>query len=213
MECHETTTATGEGFWGRAYRVKLIRRERRYTGRDDQQQRELIDYGLRFQDLDGGQWDRRFFASEEERSAFIEHTITDLHLSTPRKPVVEKMESLFAGLMGDRVSSVTFVEDYVQIHFDRNSFNFYNWPLFHEGEACLTREQDTYCDKLAGLIGRTVRAADEYLDIGLVLEFESPHWLNVPLRAQKDWLGYDIAEYWGPNGQWGEWTAGEPPYE
>ncbi len=212
METYETTTATGEGFWGKAYRIKLFRRTRLYTCRFGPQQRELADYGFSFQDPTTGKRDQRIFSSEAERSAFMARGITDLHLTALPIPPSDKTQSLFAGLIGDRLSSVTFVADYVQMHFDDHSFNFYNWPLIYEGQAAFTHEQDGYCQKLVSLIGKTIKAADEYLDVGLALEFEGGPLLSVPLRVGKDWPGRDIAEYAAAD-HLVVWSADEPPYE
>ncbi len=213
MECYETTTATGEGFWGKAYRFKLIRRQLRYTSRFGPQERELVDYGLYFQESAVSRWDRRIFASEEERAAFIARGITDLHLTALSQPITRKTPGLFAGLIGDRLSSVTFVADYVQMHFDnKHSFNFYDWPVLYEGQVPVTHEQDIYPRKLVGLIGKAISSADEYLDMGIYLEFEAGPWLTVPLRLREDSSGYEVAEYWGDD-EMVSWSPGEPPFE
>jgi hypothetical protein len=213
MECYETTTATGEGFWGKPHHFKLIRRQRQYTSRYNQQQRELIDYGLYFQEPVASHWDLRLFGSEEERTTFITRSISDLRLTSLSKAHTIKAENFLAGLIGKRLSSVTFIMDYVQMDFNGHQFNFYNWPVLHEGQTLFNHQKDRYSDKLTGLIGKTIKAADEYLDIGLSLEFESGPLLSIPLRMEENHSISEIAEYHRPDQHWMVWSVGQAPFE
>jgi hypothetical protein len=213
MECYETTTAIGEGFWGKIYHFKLIRRQRQYTSRFNRQQRELIDYGLYFQEPPASHWESRLFASEEERSAFIARSISNLRLTSLPEALTTKAENLLAGLIGERLSSVAFDMDYVQMDFNGHRFNFYNWPVLYEGPTSFTHEKDGYRDKLIRLIGKTIRAADEYLDIGLSLEFETGPLLSIPLSVEENYSIPEIAEYQRPDHQWMVWSVGEAPFE
>jgi hypothetical protein len=213
MECYEVTSATGEGFWGKIYRFKLIQRQRQYTSRFGQQQRALIDYGLYFQEPTAKHWDRRIFALEEERAAFIAHSITDLQLTSLSGPSTQKVEYFLAGLVGESLSSVTFVMDYLQMEFNGYRFNFYNWPVLYENQDSFTQDKDIYYHKLVTLIGQTVKAVDEYLDIGLGIEFESGSLLSIPLRVGENFETPEIVEYHGPDNQWMIWSVGEHPFE
>ncbi len=213
MECYETASATGEGFWGKIYHFQLFRRQRQYTSRFSQQQRELIDYGLSFHEPTASQGDKRFFASEEERAVFIAHSITNLHLTPLPENLTTKTEHFLASLIGENLSSVTFVMDYMQIHFNGHRFNFYRWPILYEDQVSFTRENDGYNDKLIGLIGKTVKSVDEYLDIGLGIEFEAGPLLSVPLRVEENFSTSEIGEYHRPDHQWTVWSVGEVPFE
>lgn len=213
MEWYETTSATGEGFWGKPYHFKLIQRQRRYTSRFGQQQRDLIDYVLYFQESTANHWENRVFASEEERAAFIAHSITDSHLISAPNASTKKVEHFLTGLLGESLSSVTFVMDYVQMDFNGHRFNFYNWPMLYENQALFTQGKDIYCHKLVALIGQTIKAVDEYLDIGLSIEFELGSLLSIPLRVEENFSMPEIVEYHRPDHQWMIWSVGEPPFE
>lgn len=38
------------------------------------------------------------------------------------------MENLFKSIIDEQLSSVEFVQDYLQLHFDGNTLTFYSWP-------------------------------------------------------------------------------------
>ncbi|MEZ4919226.1 MAG: hypothetical protein R2792_08980 [Saprospiraceae bacterium] len=84
------------------------------------------------------------------------------------------MESILKSkLIGEQLSSVTFVQDYLQLHFDGKTFTIYIWPavkiddtLFHFGE------QD-YRNALCSLIAHKVTDLLLIEEETLVIFFEN----------------------------------------
>jgi len=67
---------------------------------------------------------------------------------------------LFAQLVGEQLSSVTFVQDYLQLHFDGPGMNVTN-PLTVESEGqAITSWEPGFRDLICSLISQIVRHAE-----------------------------------------------------
>ncbi len=60
-------------------------------------------------------------------------------------------------LNGEQLSSVEFVQDYVQLHFDGRTITAYVWPEVTFGEEEFNFGQEGYRNKLCDLIGLEVK--------------------------------------------------------
>jgi hypothetical protein len=84
-------------------------------------------------------------------------------------------------LLGEKLSTVAFVMDYLQIDFDGNGFNLDVWPVVtingHE-----YRHADTdYRNKLCSLIAKVVRQVEVVENEQLTIWFENGDQLAVSL--------------------------------
>jgi hypothetical protein len=62
-------------------------------------------------------------------------------------------------LEGEQLSAVTFVRDYVQLHFDGPRLTLLTWPVVIAAEARCAFGEPGYRDSLCRLIGRIVARA------------------------------------------------------
>jgi len=65
-------------------------------------------------------------------------------------------ETLKSKLVGEQLSSVEFVQDYLQLHFDGRTITAYVWPEVSLNGETYILGQDTYRDRLCDLIGNVV---------------------------------------------------------
>jgi hypothetical protein len=107
---------------------------------------------------------------------------------------------------------VTFVMDYLQLGFSGYGFNMNSWPTITIQNRTLAHEDDGYRDALCSLIGKTLTAVDEYLDQGLILQFENGSSISLSLRVGRDFPCPEVADFHGlvPNILM-VWLAGEEP--
>lgn len=84
-------------------------------------------------------------------------------------------------LRGCNVSAVTFVQDYLQLHFDGPLLNLFVWPRVAEPAAVLNFGMAGYRDALCALIGKTLSAVTEEAGVALCLHFTHGIAIEVPL--------------------------------
>lgn len=60
-------------------------------------------------------------------------------------------------LIGEQLSSVEFVQDYVQLHFDGRTITAYVWPEVIFGKEEFSFGQENYRNKLCDLIGLEIK--------------------------------------------------------
>ena len=84
-------------------------------------------------------------------------------------------------LIGEKLSAVSFVMDYLEFHFNGPVLRTLTHPVLATGEARVAFEDPGYRDALCLLIGQTVR--DLGVKDGHVIEvvFDSGQILRVPL--------------------------------
>jgi hypothetical protein len=91
---------------------------------------------------------------------------------------------LFAQLVGEQLSSVTFVQDYLQIHFDGPSMNVNN-PLTVESDGQkITSWEPGFRDLLCSLISQIVRHTECIGGERLTVLFENGSRISVSLRQE-----------------------------
>ena len=112
-------------------------------------------------------------------------------------------EDIFDELIGEQLSSVTFVQDYVQIDFDGNGFTLFVWPtVFSNGEILKFRDIE-YRNELCGQIAKTLKNvtfADKKL---LELTFSDDSKISVPLNQDNPEItGPEILTYKNNRQEW-----------
>jgi hypothetical protein len=117
-------------------------------------------------------------------------------------------------VIGEYLSSVTFVMDYLQLSFSRYGFNMYGWPTVTVQNRTLAQMDDGYKDAMCTLIGQTLATVDEYLDKGLFLQFENGSSLSLSLRVGRDFPCPEVAEFHGLKTNFLIiWQVGEEPFD
>ena len=193
MRCVETLTASGTGFWGPNYELELVRNTVVYASRYEDRERIEVSYGLRFKQPPDSTWGGRSFKSEAERSAFLKGSFTELALEEWKEE--RPCDSVVAGVVGEYLSAVTFVMDYLQIDFSGHTFNLYRWPTVSIAGRAMHRQSPGYRDALCSLIGKALLLVDEYLDAGLVFDFQDECSLELSLKAGEDLPTGEVAGY------------------
>jgi len=214
MENYETITASGSAFWGKDYQVDLIKFLKIYKSRSTDYKRELTTFGFRFTASQSHQADVRIFSSEDERSVFMTQNFTNINFIPIKAPQVARTPYILDNVIGEYLSSITFVMDYMQIDFNGYGFIFYNWPIIHSMEIVYEQQDISYRNKFCELIGKKVILVEEFLDLGLVIEFQNGIFINIPLKIEKSFDSIsEIAEYSGQKQEWMVWRIGGTPFE
>lgn len=211
----EVLTSTGQGVWGSSkYEVQLLTSSKTYFDSLRQSTKTVNRFVLMFGS--GSQADRRSFRSDHARRTFIKESFSDLTLiDIPEsKQEARLVESPLTAIVGEYLSSITFVMDYLQIGFSDYRFNMYSWPVVFMGNQTFSRANNGYKDAICSLIGETLAEIEEYLDKGLTLGFKNASSIVLPLRVGKDFPSPEVAEFHGPNNKFLiTWQAGEEPFD
>jgi hypothetical protein len=105
-------------------------------------------------------------------------------------------------LVGEKLSSVTFVLDYLQVDFDGNQFTFYIWPtVFVDGEKYEFGEM-FYRDKLCSLIAKVVVSATYVENDTLEINFGNSDKLKLSLESANPDIVAEIATFTDVDGKW-----------
>ncbi len=204
MNFTERITAVGAGTWYLQYEVALAEVTRHFRSRYGVKEITTVVYQLRFKSPSEVKWNKREFATEMDRTTFVEKAFSELNLD----PVVEAKLTAYAhflsSIVGERLSAVTFVMDYVQIQFDGHYFTNYAWPIVFVDRRRFIQSDSTYRNALCSLIAKRVSRFEEYLDAGLVFEFEDSSSLEMPTSTQDETL-VEYINYNGPDGTWNVW--------
>ena len=87
-------------------------------------------------------------------------------------------------LVGQELSAVEFVQDYVQLRFDGPLVTFYEWPEVFREEGSYAFGEPEYRNVLCALIGESVSAASVEEGEALEIGFESGVNVRVSLRLE-----------------------------
>lgn len=214
MQIAETTTAEGSGFWGYGvYEIELKTRFTTYTDSSGKNARTVRRYDLRFSRDSNS--DLRAFDSDTKRAEFMKKNFTQLDMrEIPEdEQVFTSLPDPLVHVVGEYLSDVAFVMDYVQMRFCGPSFNFYNWPVAVLADRTLEANDAGYRDALCALIGKTVQSIDIFLDTGLTFRFQSGETVTVSLRAPTESNLPEVAEYSSGKQSGIIWSSGEEPFD
>lgn len=214
MQSTETTTAEGSGFWGYGvYAVELKTRFTTYTDSSGKSARTIRRYDLTFSRDSNS--DLRAFNSYTKRAEFIEKNFTQLEMrEVPEdQQIPASLPDPLSHVVGEYLSDVTFVMDYLQMRFCGPSFNFYNWPALILADRKLEMGEAGYRDALCALISKTVQSIDVFIDTGLTFKFQTGETVTVSLRAPAESNLPEVAEYSSGKKSGIIWSSGQEPFE
>lgn len=121
-------------------------------------------------------------------------------------------------LVGNRLYSVEFVMDYVQLRFDGDEIasgpvvlHCYVWPKVKFGDRFWRETDQGYADALRGLISGTVNATAEGTGVGLRVDLDTG---SIVIHPELEEVYVEIAELQGfDDGSWMVWRPGETSFE
>ncbi|HYF63438.1 MAG TPA: hypothetical protein VD886_11530 [Herpetosiphonaceae bacterium] len=94
------------------------------------------------------------------------------------------MDDLFDCIVGAQLDSVTFVQDYVQLHFDGPRLDAYTWPAVEIGDVCYRWGEQDYrnqlCERIASIVARASVIEGEVIRV----EFSDGAVITISLRAE-----------------------------
>lgn len=213
MDRSEVITSEGEGVWGGRYELRLLTSVCTYSDSLRQANRAVQSYVLEFGPK--SQPDRRSFKSDETRRVFLEQSFSDLVLTEipESKRELRRIDSPLQSVVGEYLSSVNFVMDYLQLDFCGYGFTMNIWPTITIENRTLAYSDGGYKDALCSLIGETAKEVDEYWDTGLRLQFKNGSYINLSLRVERDFPSPEVATFHTPlKGFAIIWSAGEEPF-
>jgi len=105
-------------------------------------------------------------------------------------------------LIGEKLSSVTFVMDYLQAHFDGNFFNFYIWPIVVVNNIEYKFGNPSYRDNLCSLITRIVEYVIHTEDKELIIGFGNNDKFILSLDPNNPDIIVEIATFTDINNNW-----------
>jgi hypothetical protein len=97
---------------------------------------------------------------------------------------VSKKSSLLQEIIGEQLSSVEFVQDYVQLHFDGPILTTFVWPVVSTHGKTTRVGEPGYKDALCARIGRNVHTADVIEGAEVLVEFEDGARISISLRPE-----------------------------
>jgi hypothetical protein len=87
-------------------------------------------------------------------------------------------------IIGEQLSSVEIVQDYVQLHFDGPTITAFVWPTINSGGNTMRFGDLGYRDELCGRIAHNVTAARIVKMVCLTVQFDDGVELNISLKSE-----------------------------
>jgi hypothetical protein len=103
------------------------------------------------------------------------------------------MSDYFKQLEGEQLSSVTFVQDYVQLHFDGPGINVYMPMSVESGATNIRSGENQFRDALCGQIAKVVQSVSFRDTEALTITFRDESRLSISLRHE-DYSGPEALE-------------------
>jgi hypothetical protein len=123
-----------------------------------------------------------------------------------RQPIEQRDDHVeLLAIEGEQLSAVTFVQDYLQLHFDGPTLTAVTRPIVITGDASFEFEGPGYRDQLCALIGQVVSRAYVRPADRLQIDFRDRASLIVSLKSEAYRAGEAIIFSDGKNEQWASW--------
>ena len=107
-------------------------------------------------------------------------------------------------IVGEFMSSVEFVMDYVQLSFCGSTLTSFVSPQVHDRDQTLREDEPGYRDALCSLIGTVVSSTEVREEDILRITFADNRSITVSLRAE-DAAGPECANFISASGRWWVW--------
>jgi hypothetical protein len=106
---------------------------------------------------------------------------------------------VFNALIGEQLSSVIFVQDYLQLEFDGNLFTFYDWPMLKKQDSVITFQNDSYRNNLCAFIAKNVEKVNDIDNVLFEIVFADNSSIYLNLTEAKG----EVLYFRFSNGDWG----------
>ena len=104
-------------------------------------------------------------------------------------------------IIGEALTAVEFVQDYLQLRFDQAFFTLFVWPEVADADGiAVAFGQPGYRDALCSVIGENVTDAQFEEGQSLTLEFENSTVLALSLR-EEDIDAPEVGSFTGASGE------------
>ena len=104
-------------------------------------------------------------------------------------------------LTGEQLSSVVFVQDYIQLVFDGPTLTAITLPVIKFGDDCYKWGDPGYCESLCGRIAKTVRLAYVVEEKEIHIEFDDGVSILISLRPE-DYRAAEAAMFTNGTDTW-----------
>ena len=112
-------------------------------------------------------------------------------------------ENIFNELIGEQLSSVIFVQDYLQIDFDGNRITLFVWPAVYSNGRYWKISDKEFRNEICGLIAKIVKATQFHEKELLELTFADDTKISIPLNEDNPEInGPEILNYTNVNQEW-----------
>lgn len=108
-------------------------------------------------------------------------------------------------LVGDRVISVTFIHDYMQLHFEHAYLNITNPSTVVTNGVCSKFESAEYANYVRKLIGECVRSVSAQAGSEINIEFANESRFAISLRPEDYEAGPEAVMIQHDSGVWNVW--------
>ena len=102
-------------------------------------------------------------------------------------------KNLLDELVEQQLSSVEFVQDYLQLHFDDKTLTCYIWPIIKGSNFELRSSDSNYKNKLCDVIGKKVNAVSLQESESLIMKFIDGYEIVVSLDPNNPEIVSEIA--------------------
>lgn len=110
-------------------------------------------------------------------------------------------QELLRLIAGEQLSAVTFVQDYVQLHFDGPGLTAITWPVVVVEGRRYERPDPGYRDALCSVISRRVTAASIIAGESICITFGTSAVIMVSLKNE-DYRGAEAARFDVDSARW-----------
>jgi len=87
-------------------------------------------------------------------------------------------------IVGEQLSSVEFVQDYIQLHFDGPTLTAFVLPTLNLRGKTIRFGDPRYRDELCARIGQKVTAADLVKMVAVIVRFDDGVEVNISLKPE-----------------------------
>ena len=108
------------------------------------------------------------------------------------------MDNPFLGLIDEQLSSVIFVQDYLQLDFDGQRITCYNWPIVILSKRGFVINDQDYRNALCSLIAKKVTSISFIEEEALVMSFPTDDEIIINLKDAEG----EVIYFTTPDGEW-----------
>lgn len=114
----------------------------------------------------------------------------------------EVVENPFEVLVGEQLSSVVFVQDYLQLDFDGSRLTCFIWPEVTIGDSVFRFGDESYRNQLCSIISKEVAKTILIQDVIIQIVFDTSSEIRLSLDPKNPQILHEIAMFVDEKGNW-----------